>query len=79
MGIFYKNLGKYEDIADSLRTTQIEMISRGYEPYDWARIYFNREIVAIERSCNWRKKTEVDNGQKRNNNSQRLKKISEHY
>jgi CHAT domain-containing protein len=36
MDIFYKNLKKNEDIADSLKNTQVEMISRGYEPYDWA-------------------------------------------
>jgi len=33
---FYKNLKKNEDIADSLKNAQIEMIRRGYEPYDWA-------------------------------------------
>jgi CHAT domain-containing protein len=36
MDNFYKNMKKNEDIADSLRKTQLEMISRGYEPYDWA-------------------------------------------
>lgn len=36
MSIFYKNLGKDENIADSLKNTQVEMIHRGYEPYDWA-------------------------------------------
>lgn len=36
MDIFYKNLKKNEDIADSLKKTQKEMIRRGYEPYDWA-------------------------------------------
>ncbi|PKN71539.1 MAG: hypothetical protein CVU54_00515 [Deltaproteobacteria bacterium HGW-Deltaproteobacteria-12] len=33
---FYKNLKNNEDIADSLKNTQLEMIRRGYEPYDWA-------------------------------------------
>ena len=36
MDNFYKNLKKNEDIADSLKKTQVEMIRRGYEPYDWA-------------------------------------------
>ncbi len=36
MGIFYKNIKKNEDIADSLKKTQVEMIRLGYEPYDWA-------------------------------------------
>ncbi|MGV8058551.1 MAG: CHAT domain-containing protein [Smithellaceae bacterium] len=36
MDIFYKNLKKNEDIADSLKKTQMEMIHRRYEPYDWA-------------------------------------------
>ncbi len=36
METFYKNLKNNEDIADSLKNTQLEMIRRGYEPYDWA-------------------------------------------
>jgi CHAT domain-containing protein len=36
MDIFYSNLKKDESIADSLRTTQNEMIKLGYQPYDWA-------------------------------------------
>lgn len=36
MDIFYKNIKKNEEIADSLRKTQQEMIRRGYSPYDWA-------------------------------------------
>ena len=36
MDIFYSNLKKDESIADSLRTTQNEMIKLGYPPFDWA-------------------------------------------
>ncbi len=36
MGIFYKNIKKDDDLADSLKNAQMEMIRRGYEPYDWA-------------------------------------------
>ena len=36
MDIFYKNIKNNEDIADSLKKTQVEMIRRGYELYDWA-------------------------------------------
>jgi CHAT domain-containing protein len=36
MNIFYKNLKKNESVADSLKETQVEMIRRGYAPYDWA-------------------------------------------
>ena len=36
METFYKNLKNNEDIADSLKNTQLDMIHRGYEPYDWA-------------------------------------------
>lgn len=38
MDIFYSNLKKDESIADSLRTTQNEMIKLGYPPCDWAAI-----------------------------------------
>jgi CHAT domain-containing protein len=36
MSIFYKKLKKNESVADSLKETQVEMIRRGYAPYDWA-------------------------------------------
>jgi CHAT domain-containing protein len=36
MDIFYKNLEKNESIADSLKETQVAMISRGFPSYDWA-------------------------------------------
>jgi CHAT domain-containing protein len=36
MNFFYKNLKKSESVADCMKETQIEMIRRGYAPYDWA-------------------------------------------
>jgi len=36
MDIFYKKLEKIEKITDLLRETQLEMIIRGFQPYDWA-------------------------------------------
>jgi CHAT domain-containing protein len=39
MGLFYGEIKKGKAVDESLRTTQLEMIRRGYLPYTWAPFY----------------------------------------